>query len=194
MPLSRAALATGTLVVAALFLGATINARLPDPGAIYSAPFTRPGTVGEPVTLRNQRVTVTGVDAGTELAHGRTVAVSDAHFLVVDLTYEPLGETGSLPAGWLRLRASDGRLFGGSLPVPALCGPTQPGMPIACRIPFEVSADALPGAALLVPAQGDTDAMDDVAVIDLAITAEDADRLAAASGRLTVADPSPVGR
>lgn len=191
MALPRTTLATGVIVVAALLVGSAINAQLPEPDAIFSTPFEHPGGVGETITLRNARITVTGVDAAKELEWLDQVAVSAGVFLVVDVTYEPRGETSVLGSN-ARLVAADGREFGGRTPVSPACGPAQPGLPLACRLTLEVPPDVLAGAVLKVPAGIDTTLMDDVAVIDLGITPERASELGAASGRIVLPDETPV--
>lgn len=192
---SRAALATGVIVVAALFVGSTINAALPDPNSVFAAPFEHPAAVGEPVTLRDAIVTVTGLESGKEIARFNEVAVTEAVFLVVQLTYEPSEETQVLPLNVLRVVAADGRQYGGWSPVSTGCGPTPPGLPVTCRAPFELPPDALPGARLLIPAGASTTQMDDVAVIDLGIDEARADALGAATGRVTIPDDTVhVGR
>lgn len=190
MALSRSTVATGAVVVAALFVGSTINAALPNPDALFTAPFERGGGIGDTITLRNARLTVTAVDAAKELEYLDRVAVSEGIFLVVDITYEPRGDTRVLGSE-ARLVATDGREFGGRTPVSPACGPAQPGLALACRLPLEVPPDALAGAVLKVPAGGTTE-MDDVAVIDLGITPEQAAELAAASGRIVLPDETPV--
>lgn len=191
MALPRTTLATGVIVVAALLVGSAINAQLPDPDAIFSTPFEHPGGVGETITLRNARITVTGVDAAKELEWLDQVAVSAGVFLVIDVTYEPVGETSVLGSS-SRLVAADGRQFGGRTPVASACGPAQPGLPLACKVSLEVPPDALAGAILEVPAGGDTTLMDDVAVVDLGITAARAAELGAALGRIVLPDETPV--
>lgn len=192
---SRAALATGVIVVAALFVGSTINAALPDPNSVFAAPFEHPAAIGEPVTLRDGIVTVTGLESGREILRFNEVAVTEAVFLVVQLTYEPTEETQVLPLTVLRVEATDGRQYGGQAPISTGCGPTPPGLPIACRAPFELPPDALPGARLLIPAGASTTQMDDVAVIDLGIDEARADALGAATGRVTIPDDTVyVGR
>ena len=62
-----------------------------------------------------------------------------------------------------------------------------------CSVPFEVPEDALAGAHLLVPADVHVDALDDVADIDLGITAERAAELAAATGQVEVPEARVVG-
>lgn len=188
---SRTALATGVVVVAALFVGSTINAALPDPNALFGTPFEHAGGIGVEITLRNAKLTVTGVEASKELERLDQVAVSEGVFLVVDVTYEPRGETSVLGSN-ARLVAVDGREFGGRTPVSPACGPAQPGLPLACRLTLEVPPDVLAGAVLKVPAGIDTTLMDDVAVIDLGITPERASELGAASGRIVLPDETPV--
>lgn len=188
---SRTALATGVVVVAALFVGSTINAALPDPNALFGTPFEHAGGIGVEITLRNAKLTVTGVEASKELERLDQVAVSEGVFLVVDVTYEPRGETSVLGSN-ARLVAADGREFGGRTPVSPACGPAQPGLPLACRLTLEVPPDVLAGAVLKVPAGIDTTLMDDVAVIDLGITPERASELGAASGRIVLPDETPV--
>lgn len=193
-PVSRTNLLTAVLVVLALLVGSLLDARLPRPDPVDADPYVRPGVVGRPVTLRSFIVTATDLEAGREIASLGTVTSTTAHWLVVGYTVEARGEARTVPPAVLRLRAADGRLFGETPGTTVACGPAQPGIPVRCWVPFEVPADALPGARLLVPAGVDVAMMDDVADIDLGISPERATELVAAAGRVTLPEARPAGR
>ena len=71
----------------------------------------------------------------------------------------------------LILVATDGRTYSGNPVLTTGCGPGQPGIELACQVAFEVTPEALPGAVLKVPAVKSL-ISDDVAIIDLGLTAE----------------------
>lgn len=192
MGLSRTSLLTAVLVVIALFVGSLLDAHLPRLDRLVAEPFLRTGTVGEPVNLRTVTVTVTGVRSGKEVESLRTVSVTTAVWLVVDYVVEARGEERIVAPTNLRLKAADGRLFGGTPGVVVSCPRAQPGVPITCSVPFEVPADAVAGSRLLVPAEADVDLMDDVASIDLGLTPDRAEVLASDTTRVIIAPT--VGR
>lgn len=200
MRLTRSGVATGFIVVLALWLGSLVTSALPDPDDVYDQPFVTKASVNQEVEIRTAKLNVTGVRSGPEFQYATfvdgqavngtsTIAATTAIWLVIDITYEPTGQTSSLQG--LRVKAADGRLFGAdSVTIP--CGPTQPGMALNCAIPFEVPKDALAGAHLLVPAAGLVDAADSLADIDLGIDAAEATTLGAATERQMI-DPKPAG-
>lgn len=185
MRLTRTGMLTGILVVAALFLGSFIVDRLPKSDSLLSeTPFLRAGTLGEPVSLRTAEVTVAKVQTAKRIELYRQVSESAEVFLVVDVVWEPVRESSTLTGSSPVVVASDGRVFGGTQVLINNCGPAQTGLPVTCQLPFEISADALEGARLRVPASGSVNSGDDVADIDLGIDAELAVRLSETNAQI----------
>lgn len=194
MRLTRDGTLTALLVVAALFVGSYLKGHLPTPESFRDAPYLHAATVGQRVSLRTADVTVTGVQAAKRVEHLGTVGQTPGVWLVVDLTWAARDQPALLAGSAPRVIAGDGRAFGGSQAVVAVCGPAQPGLPLACQLPFEVAADALEGARLHIPAgAGDADA-DDVADIDLGITAERAAQFRSTDAQVKLADAKAAPR
>ena len=179
MRFTRNGLLTAALVVAALFIGSFVTERLPQPAQLLGeTPFLHDGVVGAPVRLRTADVTVAQVQAAKRVELYGQVAESSGLWLVFDVVWAAGGEASRLAGTSPVVVAADGRRFGGAQAVLATCGPAQPGLPVSCQLPFEVPADALEGARLLIPAEGNTRTNDDVADIDLGIDAATAARFA----------------
>lgn len=192
MRITRMGLLTGLIVVLALWVGSLVTRMLPAPSDVYERPYVESGSLGEQVTTRAFDVTVTGVRAGPEAERDTTVAATTGVWLVVDFTLTARGETFLLPVAEVRIEAADGRQFGGVPGLTASCRRAQVGIAQTCSIPFEVPPDAIEGAHVLIPASYVT-AMDDVAVIDLGISGEEATDLAASTERQQVPEAVPVG-
>lgn len=189
MKFSRTGLLTAILVVAALFIGSYISQALPvSDRVIGERPFMHEASLGDTVRLRTADVTVTAVQTAFEVESKSTgqVASTSGVWIVFDITWSPVGESALLENQAAVVRAADGREFGGSQAVTSNCGPTQPGLPVACQLPIEISADALEGAHLLLPAGGYINLSDDVADYDLGIDAELASELADADERIVL--------
>lgn len=191
MRLTRMGFLTALIVIAALWLGSLVTSLLPDPQAVYEAPFVSTGGIGDTVTTRTVDVTVTGVRAGPEVFNGLDVATTTGAWLVVDLTWTAHEETTALNTLEARIQSPDGRTFGVLLPASRGCGQSQPGVAVSCSLPFEVAPDALEGAHLLIPNSTVT-SMDDVADIDLGLDAEAAAALAASTTRQTLPEATPA--
>lgn len=196
MRLSRSNLSTIILVVAALAVGSVVTERLPQADAVGEAPFVHTAALGEPVSLRTGTVTVDGVSASPIVRQGGTSisAYSAAGtFLAVRVTFVALREPGAPSYATMRVATTDGRTFGNpGLSVLPACGVGQPGLARSCTYVFEVDPTALAGARLLVPASR-LDVPDDVADVDLGLTAERAAELAANTAPIDVAPPTEKG-
>lgn len=186
--LTRQGVATALLVVAALFVGSLVTARLPQPDALLDRPFEHHGALGAPVMLRTGTVSVTGLRSGTQASGYLDVAVTRAIWLVTDLEWTPARNAAPLNSLEARIIAPDGRQFGGAAEVTPLCSRTQTGVTFVCSIAFEMDPTAVAGASLHVPAAGSIDDADDVAVIDLGLDAERAATLTSATGRVALAE------
>ncbi|MFC5338391.1 hypothetical protein [Leucobacter denitrificans] len=187
MKFSRTGLLTAVLVVAALFIGSFIAERLPASDRVMSErPFIQQARLGDTVAMRTAEVSVTGVQSASEVETLGRVAGTSGVWIVFDIVWSPVAEPGLLPNRAVVLRAADGRTFGDTQPVTNSCGPTQPGLPVSCQIPIEVSPDALEGAHLLIPAGASTEESDDVADFNLGIDKALAEELAEPDTRIVL--------
>lgn len=194
MRFTRSGLLTAILVVGALFVGSWLTQYLPRPDDFREAPFFVPGAVNEPVKLRNAEFTLTRVRAAKRIEAFRQVAATEGVFVVVDFTFVPLHEPGLLTGTQGQARARDGRLFGGPQPLPSNCGPTNPGLPVTCQIPFEVPTDALEGLVLAIPAENGSHHNDNVTEIDLGITPELAQEFTVTDAQIALQESRAVQR
>ncbi len=180
MRFTRDGIVTVLLVIAALFLGSVITQRIPNPQETLNAPFEHEVGLGEPVTMRTGVVTVTGVRAAKQVTSFVDTATTRGVWLVIDTEWTPRHEPYLLSGAEARIRATDGRSFGGDSVLTTSCTPTQPGVTFVCSFAFEMDPAALPGAKALLPASLLGEA-DDVAVVDLGLDEATAQRLAAAT-------------
>ena len=194
MRLTRNGLLTTLLVIVALLVGSTLTRHLPDPNEFRDAPYPVAGVLGEPVRLRTGEITLTGVRSARTVEIFGNVAATTGVWLVVDVTYEPLHEPGLMAGSQARVEALDGRQFGGLQPVTNNCGPANPGLPVACQLPFEVDDAALEGLVLAIPALAENWGADHVTAIDLGITAERAEELRASEDHVVLLRPRVVER
>lgn len=195
MKLTRNGLLTAILVIAALFIGSFIAERMPQPDRIVGEqPFYHAVEVGEQATLRTAEVTVTGVQTAKRVERFGQVAESAGVWLVVDVEWDPRDAPSTLQGSTVMVRASDGRRFGDLQVVFTSCGPTQPGIPVACQIAIEIAPDALEGARSLIPAEGSVGSNDDVALVDLGIDADEAAALSETDADLVLLESTAVVR
>lgn len=162
------------IVVLLLLGGAAIVSRLPDADEIRKAEFEREGAPGRSVALRSGTVRLVGVHGGKQFRappFEQVPLVRSTNGVFVLPTIEISGSEGNAHFTGITLETADGRVFGGSARTIALngCGPAPAGLPVRCQLIFEADPAALAGARLHVPGDG---AGDDVAVLDLGITAE----------------------
>lgn len=194
MKLSRNGLITSILVIAALFVGSYISSILPVPDRIMSErPFLHEAKIGDTVHLRTADTSVTAVQTAREIEHLGEIAGTSGIWIVFDITWNPQRQPSLLPNRAIAVRATDGRTFGDMQAVTNNCGPTQPGLPVACQIAIEITEDALEGAHLLIPADGSINASDDVADFDLGIDADRAAALAQVAERITLKESEVSG-
>lgn len=187
MRFTRNGLITAVLVVAALFVGSFVAERMPRPeGYLTEQPFIHEGEIGQTVVLRTGEVSVVGVYAAKTVELFLDVSESADVWLVVDVRWTPLGEPHLIGGSTAAIAASDGRTFGGSQPVNNICGRTQPGLTVGCQMAFEISADALEGAQILLPAESSVRTGDGVAQIDLGIDAATAAEWAETDAHITL--------
>ncbi len=183
---------TGLVVIAALAAGSALISRVPGPQEVALAPFLHAGTVGAPIHLRTGEIVVDGVQASTQVRQGAITASTTGHWLVVTLRYTAADTPASL-AG-MTVQSRDGRTYSLARPFQSACGVGQPGVTIACSMPFELAPDALEGAHLRVPAAllGGGEG-DDIADVDLGIDAATAARLAVATEPVRIEAVTVVG-
>ncbi len=196
MKFTREGFLTAVLVVIALFVGSFIVRWLPQSdAALTGQPFLIEAEIGQTATLRTAEVTVTGIQVVKEVELFNQIAGSGAGvWLVADIVWSPVHQPSALSGNALVLRAADGRQFTGLQTITTRCGPSQPGLPVACQLALEVASDALEGAHLLIPAAGYTEASDDVADVDLGIDAAQAAELVKTDARLELAETRSVAR
>ena len=176
----------------ALLLGSWLTTQLPDRDTVASAPFLRPGKVGQDVELRTGTVKVTNVRSAAEVKLG-SVATTSGVWLVVTLDFTPKGEQRFLRK--LELKDGRDRVFNHASSFSRVCGPAQPGLILGCEFALEVSKDALPDAELhLSTNPPGAELPDDVAVIDLEIDEARAEQLGAETQRITIAVPRTKGK
>ncbi|MGI6878173.1 hypothetical protein [Microbacterium sp. gxy059] len=167
MKLTREGFLTAILVVAALFVGSFVVERMPTPDALLGGrPFLQETPIGDPVELRTAEVTVVEVQPAKRVELFGQVSEAAGIWLVAEIVWAPIASPSSLGGAFVALETTDGRTFGDAQTVNNTCGPTQPGLAVACQIAIEVDPDALADAQLLVPAETSVRAADDVARID----------------------------
>lgn len=190
-PRSRQA-AAAVLLVAALATGRAVQGLMPSSDAA-SAPFERTGAVGSPVETRWGAVEVTSVSGSTRITDAfGTGRISAGVYVVVDWTYTAAGEP-QIPA-YVAIRDGEGRTFRTSIERNPFSsgGAAQPGVPRRLSAAIELPADAVAGAELVValPVNDEDHRRDDVAVVDLGLTAAEAEAWAASEEPIEVAEPS----
>lgn len=184
--------AVGVLLVAALATGRAVEGLMPAETEA-SQPFERAGGVGEPVETRWGTVEVTAVEGSTRIADSLgTGRITTGVYVVVDWTYTAAGEP-QIPA-YVAIRDGEGRVFTTSTERNPFSsgGEAQPGIPRRVASAIEVPAGAVAGAQLVValPGNHEDHRRDDVAVVDLGLTQDDADAWAASEESIEVADPA----
>ncbi|GEM_PF-825420 len=166
-------------VLAALAVGHVVTTAFPVDDRV-TASFLRPVAVGETAALRYADVTVGEPTGSTVLdPDDGTLLATPGVWLVVPVTIEARGEPRAL--GFAELLGGDGRTYAVATGARSsfLPGTAQPGVARYATLRVEVPADALPGARLRLGLEQKDQRRDDVAEIDLGLTAADADAWAA---------------
>jgi hypothetical protein len=189
--------AAAVLLVAALATGRAVEGLMPAETEA-SEPFERSGAVGEPVETRWGTVEVTAVEGSTRIVDSfGTGRISAGVYVVVDWTYTAAGEP-QMPS-YVAIRDREGRVFRSSSERNPFSsgGAAQPGIPRRLAAAIELPADTVAGAHLVValPDNDEDHRRDDIAVVDLRLTQDDADAWAASEEQLEVAEPAdgPAG-
>ena len=176
------------LVVAALATGRAVSTAFPFEASL-DAPFLRSGEVGDPVDLRYAQVTA-GQPAGSTVAEASmTLMATPGVWLAVPVTIVAEGEPRQL--GYAAVVGSDGRTYlaNGSRSQRAWYK-AQPGIPHYGTVLVELPAEAAIGAHLRISLEPWDQRADDMADIDLGITAEDVDGWTSTTDPVVVPTPS----
>lgn len=186
-PLARRA-GTVLLVLAALAVGRVVTTSLPvDESA--EAPFLRPGEVGEEVGLRYARVTA-GEPTGSTVADASgTLLATPGVWVLVPLTVLAEGEPRRL--AYAALVGADGVTYAASgMRSQLALDRATPGIAHYGAVLVELPVDAAAGAHLNLALHPWDQRADDMADIDLGITADDVERWAAATEPVELGYPS----
>jgi hypothetical protein len=168
------------LVVGAVTAGCALVTYVPQDQGV-DAPFVVEGAVGETLDLTYAELTVTGVRVADTLSGLTESAIAGGTFVVVDATWRATqGETHFSGA---EITDRQGRRFwpttrGGC----STSASAQPGYAWRTTYCFDVPRDALEGATVRLARGADDEdhadqRRDAVAVVDLGITASEADQL-----------------
>lgn len=162
---------TVAFVVAALAVGRVVGDQLPEPFDRLGAPREHAVSVGEAAHLRTAEVMVTGTHLGPVLDDGITGISTPGVWLVADLELTGTGADSVL--GTWEVVAADGvRTWSQTRGLTRTCGLVPPGITQRCSVAVEVLPEALPSARLRLGTGSDL-RYDDVAVVDLGVTADD---------------------
>lgn len=157
-----------------------------------SRPFERSGAVGDPVDARWGTVEVGQVAGSTRIGFEGSTRVTGGAYVVVPITFTAADEPQLV--SYVAVRDTRGRIFraGSSRNPYRSGGAAQPGVPRRMVAAVELPADAVPGAELVVtlPANDDDHRRDDLVVIDLGLTAADADAWATEDEVLMIDGPT----
>lgn len=188
---SRRGLLTVALVVAALASGRAVDALTPDDRVVFGRPFLRPVAIGESVSLRYADLTPEEVYGAPVLDRGPEAPMSSPGLWVVTT----VSVTPTLDSETLRhatLVDGRGRELSQGARNELRCAATAAGVPTRCVVSFEVAPDAAAGSHLRLARSAQETRGDDMADVDLGITAEEVRRWAARTDRVTGAPPPEV--
>ena len=176
------------LVVAALATGRAATTAFPLDTRL-DAPFMQAGGVGDVVDLRYARVTA-GEPDGSPLAEvSGALMATPGVWVVVPVTIVAEGEPRRL--GYAAVVGSDGRTYhADGMRSQAAWYRAQPGIPHSGSVLVELPAEAAVGAHLQLALEPWDQRADDMADIDLGITAEDVERWTSAADPVAVPVPS----
>ncbi len=176
---------TAAFVVAALAVGRVVGDQLPEPFDRLSAPREHVVAVGEAAHLRTADVVVTGTHLGAVLDDGTAGVTTPGVWLVADL--EITGTDGDSRLGTWEVVSADGtRSWSQTRGLTRTCSVAPPGVTQRCSVALEVVPEALPGATLRLGTVSDL-RYDDVAVVDLGLTAEDVEAAAGSATEVALA-------
>lgn len=167
---NRAQLGAGALVLAALSVGRVVTEWLPD-GPSPVRPFERTASVGEDVRLRFGALRVTDVDGGPQLATSSAAKLSPGLWVTAHVDFTP--SVDKMGIGYAELRDAHGRVLTRGARNVLTCEVVNPGIPGHCLVAFEVDPTALAGSRLALTRNVNDERGDDMAVVDLGISADD---------------------
>ncbi|MCK0112595.1 hypothetical protein MWU75_10630 [Ornithinimicrobium sp. F0845] len=166
-------LARAGFVVLALVAGKELATALPDQD-VSLRPFEVAGELGTPVELRTGTVEVREVQLNQTVITPTAGYRTPGLWVAVSTRLTPAQEKETF--AYAAVRSEDGRrVWEGRTRSSLSCPTPPPGVPVTCDLLFEVPPEALVGADLLVSTEADQ-RHDSLAVIDLAITAEQVER------------------
>lgn len=171
---SRVQLGTGALVVAALAVGQTLNEHLPD-GSDASRLFELPVDIGATAKMRTGDLTPVSVEGASSILRDIGSSIrSPGVVVVLKFDFVSRDESSSIRFG--RLRDGEGRETTFS-PTgdrnEVTCGGGPVGVVVHCTAVVEAEPDTLPGATLGLSGDEVDPRFDDMAVVDLDISAAD---------------------
>jgi hypothetical protein len=160
-------------VLAALALARAVGDDLPSPFDTYAAPREVATTEGEATRLRAATVTVEGVELSRTYRSSSSLYVTPGVFVLAHVAFSPTLE--DLTLGHVEIVDPAGRSFTPTRSGASTCPLTAPGLVARCSVLLELPADALAGARLRLGTNGTDTAYQDLAVLDLGLTAQDAE-------------------
>jgi hypothetical protein len=166
---NRAQLGAGALVLAALSVGRVVTELLPEGPSPVRA-FERTTAVDRPVHLRYGDLAVTSVDGGRQLATSRSAMLSPGLWITAHVDFTPRLDKSAI--AYAELRDGRGRVLTKGVRNVLECDVVNPGIPGHCIVAFEVDPTALPGSLLALTSNANDQRGDDLAVVDLGITAD----------------------
>lgn len=191
----RRAIGSAALVIAAMGLGRLINDHIPL-ADVADQPFVHTGSVEETVHLDQVDVTVTGVHV-TPTIMGNPASASGGRWLVVDTEMLATKQPTTV-AGLFLVDAQERRWIASTRgPECVQSANLATGVRHYASVCFDVPKKALDGARLMVT-RGAWDShesefrRDDVAEIDLGITASEVDALWSQKDAVNVKESGPV--
>ena len=188
MRVSGRRVGAAVLVVAALATGHAVSTAFPFE-ANLDAPFLRSGEVADPVDLRYAQVTAGRPQGSTVAEASGTLMATPGVWLAVPVTIVAEGEPRRL--GYAAVVGSDERVYvANGARSQRVWYTAQPGIPHYGTVLVELPAEAAVGARLRISLEPWDQRADDMADIDLGITAEDVERWASTTDPVVVPTPS----
>lgn len=174
---SRTQLGTGVLVVAALALGQNLNEHLPD-GSDGGRLFERAVEIGETLEMRTGDLTPRTVDGAASVLRDAGSSIrSPGVIVVVHFDFVSRNESSSIRYGELRDGSGRTTIFGPSGDRNEVTCPGGPvGVVVHCTAVVEADPATLPGSRLGLAGDELDPRFDDMALIDLDISADDVAR------------------
>jgi hypothetical protein len=178
----------GLLVLAALVLGRVVSTALPVDDRI-GEPFVRSGAVEEEVDLRYARVSVGEPEGSTVADASGSLLATSGVWVLIPVTVVAEGEPRRL--AYATVVGSDGRTYAASgMRSQLALGRATPGLPHYGAVLVELPGDAAVGAHLQLALDRWDQRADDMAEIDLAITAADVEAWQATDDPVRLPSPS----